>query len=103
MKKGFTIIEMSVVLLIIALILGASVVTLNSTVKKTQYDTTIDKMAIIEKSLLDFSLSNRRLPCPASLTQTIVSNPTTYGFEYTNYNGTCTNANYQASTATGAF
>ena len=103
MKKGFTLIEMSVVLLIIALILGASVVTLNSTVKKTQYDTTIDKMAIIEKSLLDFSLSNRRLPCPASLTQTIVSNPTTYGFEDTNYNGTCTNANYQASTATGAF
>ena len=104
LKLGFTLIEMSVVLLIIAVILGSGIVTLNATVKRTQYDATVDKMAVIEKALLDFSLTNRRLPCPSDLTLTVSSS--NYGVEATNNGGSCTggaiSANYTSAASTGS-
>ena len=86
-KDGFTLIELSVVLVIIALITSMAVKSGIAVLDTARQTATIKKMAAIDKALLAFRAKNDRLPCPAGLTLTQAANSTTYGVESS---GSCT-------------
>ena len=87
-KDGFTLIELSVVLVIIALITSMAVKSGIAVLDTARQTATIKKMAAIDKALLAFRAKNDRLPCPAGLKLTQAANSTTYGVEYSS--GSCT-------------
>ena len=84
---GFTLLELAVVLMIIALVLGGGMVTFTASLKAAQYNATVDRMDAIETALLNYSKAFNRIPCPASLT--LAPADTNYGIEAAN-KGTCT-------------
>ncbi len=65
---AFTLIELSVVMVIIALILGVMVTVVPSEANKDATKETQDKMKVIEDSLLSFFNEKSYIPCPASRT-----------------------------------
>src|SRR5258708_6404476 len=69
-QRGFTLLEISVVLLLIGLVVGGGLVTMTGSIQALQYNKTVEKIDAIEKALLDFSIASKRIPCPASLTLT---------------------------------
>jgi len=80
-KDGFTLIELSVVLLIIALITSMAVKSGIAVLDTAKQTATIKKMAEIDKALLAYRTANNRLPSPASFTSTLTgdSMPTGLG------------------------
>src|ERR1017187_256646 len=78
-KHGFTLLELSIVLVLIGVIIGMGLVTLTSSLQASQYNTTVARMDAIEKALLDYSIANNRIPCPSDLAQ--ISSSATYGVE----------------------
>lgn len=76
---GFTLLELSVVLAIIAVILGTGLTTLTAALQASQYNVTVARMDTIEKALLNYAITNYRIPCPADLTLTTAS--ANYGVE----------------------
>ena len=79
LNKGFTLIELSIVLGLIAVIMGGGMVVMTSSLQASQYNATVARMDEIEKALLNFSVANNRIPCPTDLTLTVSS--ANYGFE----------------------
>jgi len=98
MRRGFTLIEISVVISIIALVLYGSMTTLVVSVQQAQYNSTVATMDAIEKALLNYSVAFGRIPCPSSLTTTITS--PNYGVEAANP-GSCTGGS-PAANSTGS-
>src|SRR5579884_4060684 len=82
-KSGFTLVELSVVLIIIAAILGMTMTAGVDVISSARYSATISKMNALDQALMAFRIANDRLPCPADLSQTQGS--ATYGTE-----GNCT-------------
>ncbi len=78
-KRAFSLIEMSVVLLVIAIIASGMLTTSTTYVKNEKIRITKERMNRIYKALGQFMLKNYRLPCPASLT--VAKNTSTYGAE----------------------
>ena len=66
-RQGFTILEMSIVLVIIAVVLAGGAVTFAVSLQQRQYDETYAKLEVIQKALLDYRRTFRRLPCPADI------------------------------------
>lgn len=66
--KGFSLFEISIVLTIIGTVIAASTVLFNSYMKQSQYKDTVNKLAVIQKALLDYRRAYDRLPCPADVT-----------------------------------
>lgn len=62
---GFSLIELAVVLLVIALLLGSIMVPLGAQVEQRQYTETEKQLEQIKEALIGFALSNGYLPCPA--------------------------------------
>lgn len=62
---GFTLIELAVVLVIIAMIVGTSFVAFTNNINIVKTKQTREKLVAIEKALLAFVIENKRLPCPA--------------------------------------
>jgi prepilin-type N-terminal cleavage/methylation domain-containing protein len=83
---GFTLIELSVVLLIIALIAGSGVVVGKSALESAQLASTYNRLNTIETALLAFR-QNGRLPCPAD--GTLAASSSNFGVEAANL-GSCT-------------
>ncbi len=100
-QRGFTLIELSVVLVIIAIVLGGGMQIFLTYLQSTAVNATVSKMDIVEKALLDYAIANNRIPCPSSLT--IAQGATNYGVEAatpgTCYGGTPA-ANFQAASGT---
>lgn len=69
-QDGFTILEMSIVLIIISLITALGVTSGISALEGAKRSQTESKLRIIEEALMTFRISNNRLPCPTSLTLT---------------------------------
>jgi len=67
-SRGFTILEISIVLTIIAMIVGGSMTLFSSSLQQRQREDTESKLKNIQKALLDFRRTNNRLPCPADVT-----------------------------------
>lgn len=62
---GFSLIELSVVLVIVTLLLGSLLVPLGAQVEQRQYAETEKQLEQIKEALLGFALANGYLPCPA--------------------------------------
>lgn len=63
-KSGFTLIEISIVLIVISLILGGVLKTVGVQRQQLKRDETRQKLETIKEALIGFSLTNGRLPCP---------------------------------------
>lgn len=70
---GFSLLEISVVLIIISTIIGAGISYLGVSVEKAQRDTTTQRMQAIQKALLDYRRAFDRIPCPSDITLAITN------------------------------
>ena len=87
LRAGFTLLELSIVLALIAVIIGGGLVILNASTQAAQLNGTVAKMDAIDKAIFNFALANNRIPCPSDLLQ--VPGATYYGVEAA-IPGTCT-------------
>lgn len=68
LKRGFTLIEMAIVLLIITLLLSGLLVPLSTQVEQRKIAETQKSLEEIKEALIGFAIINGRLPCPAKST-----------------------------------
>lgn len=66
--RGFTLVEIAVVLMIVALLLGMLVVPLGTQVDQQRIGDTQKHAKTISEAILGFAVANGRLPCPATAT-----------------------------------
>ncbi len=64
-STGFSLVELSVVLVIIGLIASSSLTAMNSQLAAAKRTQTLAKMQTIEKAIASFLAINNRIPCPA--------------------------------------
>ncbi len=83
-NKAFSLIEMSMVLIIIATISGGMIAMSVSQSENANREQTQNKFKIIEKSLSTFISINKRLPCPAD--PALSENDANFGVERCNCN-----------------
>jgi prepilin-type N-terminal cleavage/methylation domain-containing protein len=67
-QLGFTLIEIAVVLVIVGLLLGSFIGSLNQRIETTQRNNTKEQLEDIKTALLGFASAYGRLPCPATTT-----------------------------------
>lgn len=65
--RGFTLIELAVVIAIVALIMASALGTYKVQVAKKHHETTQDRILQIRVALTKYRVQNSRLPCPARL------------------------------------
>jgi len=82
MSRGFTLIGLSIALVIIAALLGGGIAMFIIKKHEAQYNATVNIMSNIEQALQSYEISFNRLPCPSSLTAT-ATDPN-YGLEAAN-------------------
>lgn len=103
-RTGFTLVEMSVVLVVIAGITAMGVTAGMEAIESARRVSTDKKLDEIEKALLAFRGRYERLPCPGDAA--LAASNSNFGYEAQNNNGTCTGgtpaATYVTSAATGA-
>lgn len=63
--RGFSLIELAVVMSIVAFLLGSLMYTLSAQVEQRNFDDTRRRLEQARELLLGFAIVNRRLPCPA--------------------------------------
>ncbi len=97
-KTAFSLIELSVVILIIGIIIGTSVGISKTTVNSSKAKVTKERMDTIYKALSNFVATNRRLPCPSVLT--LAKGAAGYGVEAATP-GTCTGITANGNTIYG--
>lgn len=68
MARGFTLIEMAIVLVVIGLILSGGLLTLSPVLQGSRVSDTKSKLDAIEDALLVYSIQHNCLPCPATAT-----------------------------------
>lgn len=64
-SKGFTLVEMAVVLVIVGLLLGGMVLPLVTLQEQTTFNETRQKLSDIRETLLGYGITHGYLPCPA--------------------------------------
>lgn len=98
-KQGFTLLELSVVLVIIGLIAAIGASLSKDVIETAKQSATQNRMDAIERSLLAFWKKNGRMPCPADVTMT--TSNASYGVEATS-SATCSggaiSANFPSAT-----
>src|SRR6185312_5508389 len=88
-RSGFTLIEMSMVVAIIAVVAAASVSMGSSMIESARRVSTTNKLNTIEAALMAYRLGYNRLPCPSDPALTdVAANSTTFGYE-SGTAGTC--------------
>jgi len=63
-EKGFSLVEIAIVLVIIGMILGTAVTLWRSSIGATKLSTTKSNLENIKNSIINFAIANGRLPCP---------------------------------------
>ncbi|MGH8691136.1 MAG: type II secretion system protein [Burkholderiales bacterium] len=64
--RGFTLVELAVVLAIVGLLIGGAMMTLSAQVEQRNFDETRRQMNAAVEAVVAYSIVNRRLPCPAT-------------------------------------
>ncbi len=65
-NKGFTLVELAIVLVIIGLIVGTGFTVWRTTLESTRLSTTKSHLENIKSATINFAMANGRLPCPDS-------------------------------------
>jgi prepilin-type N-terminal cleavage/methylation domain-containing protein len=86
-QKGFSLVELAIVLVIIGLLLGAALGVGNAQLQAARISSTKQKQEAVKLSLINFISRNNRLPCPAIAGLAV--NAVGYGVEAANQ-GVCT-------------
>lgn len=89
-QAGFTLVEMGIVLMIVALLLGGLLPTITSQVEQRHENDTRKQLDEIQQALIGYAIIKGRLPCPASSSTNGQEDPT-------NGTGACTHAHDQNS------
>jgi len=63
-QRGFSLLEMAMVLVVVGLLLGGSLIPLSIQMEKQDRDATQQQLQDIRDALIGFALTNGRLPCP---------------------------------------
>jgi len=82
-SRGFSLIELAIVLFIITLLMGGLLPTITSQLDQQRTNETRKQLDDIQQALIGYAVNNGRLPCPAITTS--------YGVEDPPGGGTCTN------------
>ena len=85
-RRGFTLIEILVVVVILGLIMAMAAVLLRSVSATQKRSITVSRMANVEAAIIQFVMQQKRLPCPADGTQ-----PSSTGGAEMRAGGACTN------------
>lgn len=64
-RRGFTLVEMAIVMLVIGLLLGGLLAPLTAQIDQQRTNETQKSLAEIKEALIGFAVVNGRLPCPA--------------------------------------
>ena len=75
-SRGFTLLELSVVVLVITLLLGGLLVPLATQVDQRHVAETKARLKQIDEALIGYAIANGRFPCPASTTSEGLEDPT---------------------------
>jgi prepilin-type N-terminal cleavage/methylation domain-containing protein len=75
--KGFTLVEMAIVLVIIGLILGGIMLPLSVQMDQHNVTSTRNTLANVQEALIGYAMANGRFPCPAAPATTGVEAPAT--------------------------
>jgi len=63
-SKGFTLIEVAIVLLVVAFALGSFLIPLGSRMEDSREKTALTQLDEIKQAIIHFAIVNNRLPCP---------------------------------------
>lgn len=74
-QRGFTLVELAIVMFIVALLLGGMLLPLSAQQDVRAYGETQKIVAEARDALLGYAMANDRLPCPASSTSNGVEDP----------------------------
>jgi prepilin-type N-terminal cleavage/methylation domain-containing protein len=89
-EKGFSLVELAVVMAIVAFLLGSLMYTLSAQTEQRNFEDTRRRLEQARELLLSFAIVNGRLPCPASSSSLGAESPSTGG-DCTYYFPTTTN------------
>ena len=64
--RGFTLVELGVVMMIVALLLGGMMYTLSAQIEQRNFEETRGRLEAARELLLSYAIVNGRLPCPAT-------------------------------------
>ena len=84
---GFTLIEMSVVIVLLSAIIGSVAIIFNTLLRTYQEDETVKKLEAIQRAMYEYRVAFNTLPCPADITLNLAH--THFGVAAANQ-GTCT-------------
>src|SRR4051812_3179202 len=87
--RGFTLIELSVVVLVITLLLGSLLVPLATQVEQRNVSETQKRLQEVKEALIGYAIANGRFPCPAEVSP--VPDPNDRGNESFDVGGTAAN------------
>lgn len=85
--RGFSLVELTVVLFIVALLMGGMMTTISVQVEQQRIKDTQRILEEAKEALIGFAAVNGRLPCPASPSTTGVENPSNGGSCVNPWNG----------------
>ena len=86
-QTGFSLVEMAIVLLIVAMLLGGLLPTLSGQIEQRRVSETSKQLDEIKEALIGYAIVNGRLPCPASASSNGTESPATGGNCTNFYNG----------------
>lgn len=64
LQKGFTLVELAVVLVIVGILLGSVIGTLSSRIEATRKSETVDELNEIKQAMMAYAFVKGQLPCP---------------------------------------
>lgn len=73
--RGFTLVEMAMVLLIVALLLGGGLTVVSTQIEQQKFKDTQKILDDAREALIGFAAANGRLPCPASAASNGIESP----------------------------